>query len=551
MLLINPAQEKFGGFLSRYVPVGIPVAIGCIAAYLKKHGIASRVLDEELVDITPALLRQQVQGLEQPYIFGLSCLTAHVVRGYQLARMIKAEFPGAIVVAGGLHPTALPEEALATGAIDYVVRGEGEETMLQLYRRLRAGEDVSDLNGLSFVREGKVVNNREASLIPDLDEIPIFPYELFRHPKYDLGFIATSRGCPYRCTYCSQRMLTGTTYRYKSAERIVQELDVLVNEYGQKQIVFQDDNFCFKRKRVVDVCEAIIAAGLHTKCAFSIQTRADNFQAEFVEIMAAAGFKHVGFGMETGLNRLATLIGKGETVEQHIEATERAKKHGMSVSLFMIYGLPTETRDDRETSYRVVQEMKVQASTYNNLIPYPGTPIYADLKRSDRVHVEPGWANFNSTLSVTRSIFDRTPLPYVPETTSEWELKRDIIKYNLKTYLKKEAFLSIILGKEGPGWYRLPPRWFLKPLELFHVTKVALNVAVNMVMSYLPLAVTEPIMTGINPAMKRRSRVKDYRPDSFRASQWSPEEARAKAEALKLAKVSKASEVQGTALAPR
>ena len=87
MLLINPAQEKFGGFLSRYVPVGIPVAIGCIAAYLKKHGIASRVLDEELVDITPALLRQQVQGLEQPYIFGLSCLTAHVVRGYQLARI--------------------------------------------------------------------------------------------------------------------------------------------------------------------------------------------------------------------------------------------------------------------------------------------------------------------------------------------------------------------------------------------------------------------------------------------------------------------------------
>jgi len=119
LLFINPAQEKFGGFLSRYIPVGIPVAIGCLAAYLKKHGIKVRVVDEELVDITPSVLRQLVDGLEKPYIFGLSCLTAHVVRAYQLAEMIKAEFPDAIVVAGGLHPTALPEEAPeAPGAPD-------------------------------------------------------------------------------------------------------------------------------------------------------------------------------------------------------------------------------------------------------------------------------------------------------------------------------------------------------------------------------------------------------------------------------------------------
>jgi radical SAM superfamily enzyme YgiQ (UPF0313 family) len=535
MLLINPAQEKFGGFLSRYVPVGIPVAIGCIAAYLKKHGIAVNVVDDEIVDITPSVLREKVEGLEKPYIFGLSCLTAHVVRGYALSKMIKAEFPDSIVVAGGLHPTALPDEALELDTIDYVVRGEGEETMLKLYRAIRSGEDITPLQGISYKRDGRIVHNPEAPLIPDLDDIPIFPYELFNNPKYDMGFICTSRGCPYKCTYCSQRMLTGTTYRFKSAERIVHELDVLINEFGQKQIVFQDDNFCFKKKRVVEVCEAMIAAGVHKKCAFSIQTRADNFQAEFAPIMAAAGFKHVGFGMETGVNRLATLIGKGETVEQHIEATTVAKQNGMSVSLFMIFGLPTESDDDRETSYRVVQEMKVQASKYNNLIPYPGTPIYTDLKNTNRVQILPGWSNFNSTLSVTRSIFDRTPLPYVPETTSEWQLKRDIIKYNLKTYLKKEAFLSIITGKEGPGWYRLPDKWFLRPLELFHVGKIGVNVIVNMVMSYLPLSLTERFMTWLNPAMKQRQRVADATAE-FKGSQWSAVTARAKSDLLKQAK---------------
>jgi radical SAM superfamily enzyme YgiQ (UPF0313 family) len=535
MLLINPAQEKFGGFLSRYVPVGIPVAIGSLAAYLKKHGIEVRVVDEEITEITSSVLRELVDGLERPYMFGLSCLTAHVVRGYQLAAMIKAEFPDSVVIAGGLHPTALPDEALHTGNIDYVVRGEGEEVLLRLHDAIRNGDDPTKLKGVSFVRDGRVVNNPEAPLIPELDDIPIFPYELFNHSRYDMGFITSSRGCPYKCTYCSQRMLTGTTYRYKSAERIVEELSILVNQYGQKQIVFYDDNFCFKANRVIDVCEAIMMAGLHEKCAFSVQTRADNFPPDLVPILARAGFRHAGFGMETGVNRLARLIGKGETVEQHLAAVELAKKHGFDVSLFMIFGLPTETSGERETSFEVVQGAKVQASKYNNLIPYPGTPIYNDLRKTDRIHVEPGWSNFNSTLSVTRSIFDRTPLPYVPETTSEFELKRDIIKYNMKTYVTPRALMAILLGKKGPGWYHLPLRWYLKPRELYHVARIGVNVAVNMAVAFLPLALTEPIMNALNPAMKRRPRVRDYSPESFRASQWDKDTAKQKTVVLKAA----------------
>ena len=535
MLFINPAQEKFGGFLSRYVPVGIPVAIGCLSAYLTKHGIKCRVVDEELTEITPSVLRELVNGLERPYVFGLSCLTAHVVRAYQLAAMIKAEFPDSIVVAGGLHPTACPDEALETGTIDYVVRGEGEEVMLQLHRSLRGGADPARLKGVSFTRDGRIVHNPEAPLIPELDDIPMFPYELFDNPKYDMAFITSSRGCPYKCTYCSQRMLTGTTYRYKSAGRIVQELDVLVNRYGQKQIVFYDDNFCFKAKRVSEVCSAIIDAGLHKKCTFSVQTRADNFPPDMVPILAAAGFTHAGFGMETGVNRLAQLIGKGETVEQHLEAVDLGKRHGFDVSLFMIFGLPTETAEERATSFRVVQGAKVQASKYNNLIPYPGTPIFNDLQKSDRIHIEPGWSNFNSTLSVTRSIFDRTPLPYVPETTSEFELKRDIIKYNMKTYVTPRAVTAILLGKKGPGWYQLPERWFLTPRELYHVARIGVNVVVNMAVAFLPLRITEPIMNWLNPAMRARPRIEGYDASAFSASQWDKDSAKQKTVVLKAA----------------
>src|SRR5436309_13556061 len=114
MLLINPAQEKFGGFLSRYVPVGIPVAIGCLAAYLNKHGIKVKVVDEELTDITPSVLRQLVQGLGGPSMLAFSCFTPHAVLPYQPAAIIKGKFPNWMVAARGRHPTARAGEDLAS-----------------------------------------------------------------------------------------------------------------------------------------------------------------------------------------------------------------------------------------------------------------------------------------------------------------------------------------------------------------------------------------------------------------------------------------------------
>jgi anaerobic magnesium-protoporphyrin IX monomethyl ester cyclase len=528
LLLINPATAKFGGFLSRYVPVGIPVAIGYIAAYLEKNGIPCRVIDEELLDITPQVLRERLDGMEQPYIVGISCLTAHVGRGYQIARLVKAEFPDAVVVFGGLHPTTLPEEALETGAVDYVVRGEGEEIMLHLHRALRGHGDPTKILGVSFIRDGKVHNNPAAALIPSIDDIPNFPYHLFNHPKYDMGFMTTSRGCPYRCSYCSQRLLTGTTYRYRSAQKIVEELDVLVNQHGQKQIVFYDDNFCLKARRVHELCDMIIERGLHKKVKLSVQTRADNVLhhggEELVKHMAEAGFTHMGFGMETGVDRIANLIRKDETVECHLETTRLCQKYGIDVSLFMIFGLPTETSADRELSFNIVRDAGVVATKYNNLIPYPGTPLWNELKDSGRVVVTTNWRNFDSVLAMTSSIFDKTPLPYVPETCSEWELKRDIIKYNLRSYVNWRSVGAIFGHTKGIGWFMLPEKWYQKPRELLEMTKIGVYLMANIIITALPLAVSEFFMTALNPALKKRRRVAKYDAAAYKTCDWDEDE---------------------------
>lgn len=541
MLLINPATEKFGGFLSRYVPVGIPVAIGCLSAYLEKHDIRCRVLDEEIVDITPSVLREALEGFERPYIVGIHCLTAHVGRGYQIARLIKTEYPDSVVILGGLHPSALPEEPFETRCVDYVVRGEGEEVLLRLYRAIRGEGDPTEVLGVSYMRDNRCFHNPEAPLIPDINEIPMFPYHLFKHPKYDMGFMTTSRGCPYRCSYCSQRLMTGTTYRYKSAEKIVEELTILVDTYKQRQVVFYDDNFCLQRKRVHKLCDMLIDSGLNKRVELSVQTRADNLLEhggeELVRHMAEAGFTHVGFGLETGVQRLADLTRKDETIECHLEATKLCQRYGMNVSLFMIFGFPTETDEDRETGYQIVRNASVLATKFNNIIPYPGTPIYNELKDTGRIYIAPNWSNFNSALSMTRSIFDKTPLPYVPETCSEFQLKRDITRYNLISYVNWNSIAGIFGHTKGAGWFMLPERWYLKPRELYEMAKIGVHLVINMIVAFLPPWLMEPVMNWLNPQMRKRPRIKNYDPSTYKTCDWDEMQTRRKAQLLTAAKL--------------
>ncbi len=497
MLFINPAHERFGGMLSRYIPVGIPVAIGVLSAYLRKWGVQNlRVLDEEIEKITPENIEQKLSGLDRPLIVGITVLTSQAGRAYDIARMIRKVEPDCTIILGNVHVTTLPHEPLELGVADIVVRGEGEETLRKLYFALREGTDWKDLKGITYMGDdGEVISTPDSDLIENLDDVPMFPYELFNHPRYDMGFLTGARGCPYKCSYCSQRLLTGFTYRWHSTERIVENLKVLVNQYGQTSVTFYDDIFSVNKKRVFDLCDGIIKSGLHEKCSFAVQTRADNVHEDILPAMIKANFRTIGMGMETGVERIAAEAQKGQTVVQHLEAVKLCKKYGMNVSLFMIYGFPGETKKDREETYAITQEANVGYIKFNNLIPYPGTPIYEVAKKSGKLHIAPGWLNFNSTLSITRSIFSTTPLPYVPEGTTEFELKRDIIRRNLQTYFQWKIIKKILTRDKGVGWVALPPKWYTKPKEIGALTWMAIVLGSNLLFSFLPCAMGDFIFS--------------------------------------------------------
>lgn len=480
MILINPSynrEKKLGGF-SRYVPVSVPIGIGYIAGYLISNNKKAKILDEEILSISDDILEEAVKDIEPPYIFGVSCLTAGIARGHELAETIKTKYPDSKVVFGGVHPTVLAEEVLKDTNIDIVVRGEAEEIVEVLYERIKNNQDYSDLKGISFRKDGQIVNN-EREKLPDLQRMPRFPYHLFESysDKYELGFIASSRGCPFSCIFCSQRSISGRKYRFFPSEIVIESIDELIHRYKRTYITFVDDSFLMNKRRVKQLCEMIMERGLHKEGVFDCQARGDTVDEDILRALKEAGFRTIHFGIETASERLMKLIEKKETVQQVVEGVQLAKKLGFQVSGTFILGLPTETEEERKAAYKLAKKLSLDYVRFNNATPYPGTELYEIAVKEKRFNPGDNWENLNACGTLVQSPFKPAPLAYVPLTVSEDELRNQVLKYNLFYSFRPQSIYKILKEKVGPaGWLALPDRWYLRIGEWVYLTRFGFRI---------------------------------------------------------------------------
>lgn len=485
MILINPRSTKFGIF-EKYVPLSVPIGLGYLAGYLLHRKKQVKILDEHIAPVTIEALQEAVQSCSPPYIFGISSLTACIYRSFQITAMIKKVFPEAKIILGGIHPTVLPEEVLKNRDIDFIVRGEGEFVLDELYDAIKNSLDYTGIQGLSYVALDKIVHNPCPDL-PDLTKLPPFPYHLFEGhaDRYSLGFIASSRGCPYECIFCSQRSISGHKFRYVPTDFVIQEIDLLINKYGQTHINFVDDNFTANKVRIKELCDKMIAQKFFEKATFDCQTRADAINDEILTLLKEAGFRLINFGLETASERLMVILNKRETVQQNIEAVKLAKKHGFGVSGTFIFGLPTETREERWRGYNLAKELNLDYVRFNNATPYPGTKLYEIAKQENRLYVDENWSNLNACASLVRDSVTTSRLPYVPVGCDEETLRKDIVRANLFFSLRPSRVLRLLAKRVGPaGWFYLPPRWYLKPKEWLDLIRLALNLLGSFIRLY-------------------------------------------------------------------
>jgi anaerobic magnesium-protoporphyrin IX monomethyl ester cyclase len=404
-----------------------PLGIGYLAAAALKAGHEVIVIDRDLqlaktsdLDRVNAYTEAALLAF-QPELIGLGVTTPLIPDAYKTARLVRRILPTAKIVIGGIHATILPQRVLEEcRELDYVVVGEGEAT----FQELIGGLMVAQIRGLGYREGERIVLNPPRSLIEDIDMISQPARHLFNMREYTARSkylirgvslrgtsIFTTRGCPYHCAFCAGPLVFGKKVRFHSVERVLGEIESLIDDYKIEGLYFADDMFSAKRDRALAICNELIGRGISKKLVFAVQLKASAVDEGLLRRLKQAGCIQVEYGFESGSQKILDLMNKGIKVEQNYQAAELSKKAGLRFLANIITGMPGETEDDYRATQEFLSAVKPDVVGFYKLILLPGSKLYLDL-------VPPGseqpWENFtqddlttNYTAIPDRLYFDR------------------------------------------------------------------------------------------------------------------------------------------------
>ncbi len=375
--------------LPHYLP--FPFFLAYSAAWLKADGFDVVTADCVALDMTLDGFYELFKK-EAPDAVFFETATPTIGMDKELARRLKELRPGCAVILGGPHTTVYPYETLKDCAgADYVLRGEYEETLLELMRCLRAKGDLSAVAGAAWRRDGEPVENAPRPLIDPLDKLPepaygMFPASWAPNPSiYWDGFcqhrpavqMHASRGCPYRCDFClwNQVMYSNGKYRTFSSQRVLAEMEKLVKEYGAKEIYFDDDDFTINKSHVEAVCRGLIEKRLGVK--WSCMGDAINLSEELVGLMADSGCVGIKFGVETGSPRMMKTLGKPVDLEKVKAVTRWCAARGIKTHATFSLGLLGEDEASAGETLAYLEGLDTDSIQVSICTPFPGTRFFA------------------------------------------------------------------------------------------------------------------------------------------------------------------------------
>jgi len=371
--LINPPQ-----FTKHPQP---HIGLALLAAVLEREGYRVTVLDANALGLQPSDVAALVTGAD---VVGLTAMTPTVSAAIAIARQLKQANPELTLIMGGTHATLLPDETLARAPeIDIIVRGEGEETIIELLQAIENKRSLDNIAGISYRTNGKITSTAVRSTNVNMDSLPFLAYHLMPWQKYKphpphgrvLPFAAviTSRGCPYRCAYCSKPIF-GNKFRAQSPERVVAEIAYLTEKFGIKEIAFYDDVFTLDKQRAYAIADGIIKKGL--KISWTCESRVNLVDKELLRHIKQAGCYAIAYGIESASPKILDTLHKDITPEQVEEAVRISQEAGLQTIGYLMIGSPGETPETIQQTIRFARKLKLDFAQFSVTTPFPGTELY-------------------------------------------------------------------------------------------------------------------------------------------------------------------------------
>lgn len=430
-ILLIIAPFKFNPRFEKPIPFGV----GYLATVLDRAGHTVEMIDYYAIEMKKGALRRQLLS-QKPDIVGVSSTSYSRFSAIEIINIAREVLPDCRIVAGGPHFTATAEDALdKIKALDCVVRGEGENTVLELVEAIEKNKELSGIPGISWRCQGKIRHNPDRELIQDLGTLPQLNRSLIRenlyfeklpHSNMPCKSVVASRGCPFNCAFCFKH---DRIYRRRSTRDILNEVEFLLEKFNISAIRFFDLTFTVNKETVIDFCGEILKRGL--KFNWYCESRVD-IDLSLLELMREAGCYSLDFGVESASPKVLKAINKGILPDQVMAFARRCHELGIKTKAFFMLSLPEESLRDAEETLDFAKKLSNYVSlvgvSVTNIIP--GTLIEARAHQLGLLDKDFSW-NSPMDLKKTRVFLKSEPVPLYLEKLSlseVWELYR---KYSI------------------------------------------------------------------------------------------------------------------------
>jgi len=415
-----------------------PLNLASLAAVIEKNGYEVSILDMG-IEKPPFKKLERKLDMEKPKFVGVTINTPTFFEAYKVLRFVKRYDKSIKTVVGGPHPTALPKETLLISEVDVVLKGEGEFAILDALKGstgIISREPISDLDSLPFPARHLLKINEYIYKINNVKATPVI----------------CSRGCPYRCIYCSKAVF-GSKYRIRSVGNVIREIQQIVSSYKIRGILFNDDIFTLNKKWVEDFCNEIIKEKIDI--IWRCESRVNTVTKPLLKLMKRAGCYDISYGIESGNQAILNKIKKDITLEQAEKAIKWSKEAGIHITAFFMIGLPGDSRKTIQDTINFAKRLDSDEVRFSQTTPYPGTELY-DIAVLEGYIKTRDWSKYYAVGPTAKT----TPVMKNPNLTQaqlEKLFKRAYIEFTLSKLLK--------FNKSSMNWIKFIMRGFLLGLK--------------------------------------------------------------------------------------